>query len=94
MWVPRQAVKAGTNFQLRYRLHWASDEPDPPALARCCATRLGRGGEPGKPHPDAGHWRASFDFTAGRPGVAEMRLFLKSGGQTLSETWLYQYTTG
>ena len=44
--------------------------------------------------PDSipGHWRASFDFTAAGPGVVEMRLFLKNGDQTLSETWLYQYT--
>ena len=39
-----------------------------------------------------GHWRASFDCTAAHPGVIEMRLFLKGGDQTLSETWLYQYT--
>ena len=44
--------------------------------------------------PDSvpGHWRASFDFTAAGPGVVEMRLFLKNADQTLSETWLYQYT--
>ena len=43
--------------------------------------------------PDSvpGHWRASFDYTAAGPGVVEMRLFLKSGDQTLSETWSYQY---
>jgi glucans biosynthesis protein len=39
------------------------------------------------------HWRASFDFTAAGTGVAELRLFLKSGNQTFSETWLYQYVT-
>ena len=137
MWVPKQAAKAGTNLQLRYRLNWASDEPHPSTLARCCATRLGRGGEPGKPRPPGvrkfvveflggrlanlpygtkpqpiltassgtfsdvfteavpdsvpGHWRALFDFTAAHPGVVEMRLFLKNGDETLSETWLYQY---
>lgn len=137
MWVPKQDAKAGTNLRLRYRLYWAADEPHPPMLARCIATRLGRGGEPGKPRPKGvrkfvveflggplatlpfgtkpqpilsapsgtfsyvfteavpdgvpGHWRASFDFTASGPGVVEMRLYLKSGDQTLSETWLYQY---
>jgi periplasmic glucans biosynthesis protein len=42
--------------------------------------------------PDSvpGHWRASFDYTASGPGVVEMRLFLKTGDQTLSETWSYQ----
>jgi periplasmic glucans biosynthesis protein len=140
MWVPKQPAKAGTNYQLRYKLHWSADEPHPTTLARCLGTRLGRGGEPGKPRPagvckfvveflggplanlpfgtkpeavlttssgtfsyvfteavpDAvpGHWRASFDFTAAHPGVIEMRLYLKNGGQTLSETWLYQYTAG
>ena len=137
MWVPKQPAKAGTNLQLRYRLYWSADEPHPSSLARCVATRMGRGGEPGKPRPKGvrkfeveflggplaglpfgtkpepilwaasgafsyvfteavpdsvpGHWRASFDYTAAGPGVVEMRLFLKSGDQTLSETWSYQY---
>jgi len=140
MWVPQQPAKAGTNYQLRYKLHWSADEPHPTTLARCFATRLGRGGEPGKPRPPGvrkfvvdffggplanlpygtkpepiltassgtfsyvfteavpdgvpGHWRASFDFAAAHPGVVEMRLFLKDSDQTLSETWLYQYTAG
>jgi len=29
--------------------------------------------------------------TAAGPEVVDMRLFLKNGEQTLSETWLYQY---
>jgi glucans biosynthesis protein len=138
MWVPKQPAKAGTDLRVRYRLYWSADEPHPSTLARCVATRMGRGGEPGKPRPKGvrkfvveflagplasmpfgtkpqpilsattgtfsyvfteavpdgipGHWRASFDFTAAGPGVVEMRLFLKSGDQTLSETWSYQYT--
>jgi len=137
MWVPKQPAKAGTDLKVRYRLYWSADEPHPSTLARCMATRLGRGGEPGKPRPKGvrkfvveflggplaglpfgtkpqpvlsaasgtfsyvfteavpdgvpGHWRASFDFTAAGPGVVEMRLFLKNGEQTLSETWAYQY---
>jgi glucans biosynthesis protein len=137
MWVPKNPPQAGTQLQLRYRLHWNADEPYQTPLARCVATRLGRGGEPGKPRPPGvrklvveffggplaglpfgtkpepiltatsgrfsnvftepvpdgidGHWRASFDFAADGPGIVEMRLFLKSGEQTLSETWLYQY---
>ena len=39
----------------------------------------------------AGHWRALFDFTASGTDVVDMRLYLKVGDQTLSETWLYQY---
>jgi periplasmic glucans biosynthesis protein len=137
MWTPKQAAKAGTSFRLRYRLYWKANEPHQTTLARCVATRLGRGGEAGKPRPkgvykfvveflggplvglafgvkpqpvlrassgtfssvltDAvpdsipGHWRAQFDFTPAGPNVVDMRLFLKNGDQTLSETWLYQY---
>jgi len=38
-----------------------------------------------------GHWRAQFDFTGAGPKVIDMRLYLKDGEQTLSETWLYQF---
>ncbi len=51
MWVPRQAARAGASFRLRYRLYWSAEEPHPTALARCVATRLGRGGQPGQPRP-------------------------------------------
>ena len=51
MWVPKEPARAGGNYQLRYRLYWAADEPHPTALARCVATRLGRGGQPGQPRP-------------------------------------------
>src|SRR3569833_3248885 len=43
------------------------------------------------PDSVAGHWRAQFDFTASGSDVVDMRLYLKVGNQTLSETWLYQY---
>ncbi|APW38653.1 glucan biosynthesis protein D [Rhodoferax koreense] len=39
----------------------------------------------------AGHWRAQFDFTAEGMEPVDMRLYLKNGDQTLSETWSYQY---
>jgi periplasmic glucans biosynthesis protein len=38
-----------------------------------------------------GHWRAQFDLTVEGPDPVEMRLFLRSGDKTLSETWLHQY---
>ncbi len=38
-----------------------------------------------------GHWRAQFDFTGNSGSVVDIRLYLKDGSQTLSETWLYQY---
>ncbi len=51
MWVPEQPAKAGSHHHFRYRLHWLADEPFPSPLARCGATRLGRGGVPGAPRP-------------------------------------------
>jgi glucans biosynthesis protein len=38
-----------------------------------------------------GHWRAQFDFTVQGTEPVEMRLFLRNGGQALSETWACQY---
>jgi len=51
MWVPADPILAGLNLSLKYRLHWVVDEPYPSELARCVATRLGRGGQPGLPRP-------------------------------------------
>jgi periplasmic glucans biosynthesis protein len=51
MWVPEAPAVAGTNVDLAYRLYWAADEPFPTPLARCVATRIGKGGQPGKPRP-------------------------------------------
>jgi glucans biosynthesis protein len=138
MWVPREKVKAGSSHRLRYRLHWQAEEPFKTDLARCVATRIGRGGEPAQrlpgvhkfevefkggaldrlapgatveavltvargtisnvisevvPNGVAGHWYTRFDF--GLPekdtDAVDIRLFLRSGKQTLTETWLYQY---
>jgi glucans biosynthesis protein len=138
MWVPEKAATAGSEVNLSYRLYWRADEPFPTDLARCVATRLGNGGQPGQPRPKGvrkfmvefqgpllenlpfgvkpeavlwasrgsfsyvfteavpddvpGHWRAQFDFTVGGgTEPVEMRLFLRSGGKVLSETWLFQY---
>ncbi len=51
MWVPEKAATAGSEVNLSYRLYWAADEPFPAELARCVATRLGKGGQPGQPRP-------------------------------------------
>jgi glucans biosynthesis protein len=51
MWVPTAPARAGTSYRLRYRLHWLADEPYPTSLARCVASRLGNGGQPGQPRP-------------------------------------------
>jgi periplasmic glucans biosynthesis protein len=46
-----------------------------------------------EPVPDdvAGHWRAQFDLAVAGTEPVELRLYLRSGEQTLSETWAYQY---
>jgi glucans biosynthesis protein len=51
MWVPETPPGAGTEIALAYRLHWLADEPYPGGVARCVATRLGNGGQPGQPRP-------------------------------------------
>jgi glucans biosynthesis protein len=38
-----------------------------------------------------GHWRAQFDLTVDGNEPVEMRLFLRSGEQLLSESWMFQY---
>lgn len=50
-WVPEAPPKAGAQIDLGYRLYWQADEPHPGDLARCVATRLSRGGQPGQPRP-------------------------------------------
>jgi len=50
-WVPEKPAAPGSDFELSYRLYWLADEPFPTDLARCVATRLGRGGQPGQPRP-------------------------------------------
>jgi glucans biosynthesis protein len=50
-WRPQDPARAGNSYRLKYRLHWLADEPYPAPQARCVATRIGRGGQPGKPRP-------------------------------------------
>ena len=38
-----------------------------------------------------GHWRAQFDLTVDGPDPVEMRCFLQANGETLTETWMFQY---
>jgi glucans biosynthesis protein len=52
MWVPDKPATPGSEFNIRYKLHWVADEPRSANLARCVATRLGNGGQPGQPRPD------------------------------------------
>jgi len=63
-WVPETPPAPGTPIELGYRLHWLADEPYPSDLARCVATRLGRGGQPGQPRP-AGVRKFVVEFLGG-----------------------------
>jgi glucans biosynthesis protein len=51
-WQPAEPARMGMQYDYRYRLHWLADEPYPARdLARVVATRIGRGGQPGRPRP-------------------------------------------
>jgi glucans biosynthesis protein len=43
-------------------------------------------------HPEIGGVRCSFDLQAGNNELIEMRLFLRSNDQAISESWLYRWT--
>ncbi|MGI6246395.1 MAG: glucan biosynthesis protein [Pseudochelatococcus sp.] len=43
------------------------------------------------PNDVPGHWRAQFDLTVEGAEPVELRLFLRAGERTLSETWAFQY---
>lgn len=60
-WRPAEPAHAKGSYRLRYRLHWLADEPYPAAVARCVATRIGRGGQPGKPRPK-GVYKFAIEF--------------------------------
>jgi glucans biosynthesis protein len=50
-WVPETPAVAGSEFNIAYKLHWRAGQPYSSNLARCVATRLGDGGQPGQPRP-------------------------------------------
>jgi glucans biosynthesis protein len=60
-WRPQAPARAGDSYRLQYRMYWLGDEPFPPRVARCVATRIGRGGQPGKPRPK-GVYKFSVEF--------------------------------
>ena len=64
-WQPSAPAKSGDRLVLDYRLYWQNDEPFPPkAAARVVATRVGRGGIPGRPVPK-NQWKFVIDFEGG-----------------------------
>jgi glucans biosynthesis protein len=64
-WVPEHAPAPGTQLDLSYRLHWLADEPYPGPLARCVATRVGEGGEPGHDDRTPGSRKFVVEFLGG-----------------------------
>jgi glucans biosynthesis protein len=64
-WVPEHAPAPGAQFDLSYRLHWLADEPYPGPLARCVATRVGEGGEPGRDDRTPGSRKFVVEFLGG-----------------------------
>jgi glucans biosynthesis protein len=64
-WNPAEPARAGKSFRFNYRLHWLKGEPYPATqLASVFATRIGRGGQPGKPRP-AGVTKFVVEFAGG-----------------------------
>ncbi|MEY4582750.1 MAG: hypothetical protein RL701_7453, partial [Pseudomonadota bacterium] len=66
-WTPKAPTKAGDALRYKYRLHWLADEPYPATnVAHVAATRIGRGGEPGKPRAARGIAKFVVEFE-GKP---------------------------
>lgn len=66
-WTPSAPAKKGDALRYKYRTHWLADEPFPATnIAHVFATRIGRGGEPGKPRPPHGIAKFVVEF-AGKP---------------------------
>ncbi|MFT4149373.1 MAG: glucan biosynthesis protein [Paracoccaceae bacterium] len=66
-WVPEAPAVKGNSYRLHYRLYWQNTEPFPAEnIAQTVASRMGFGGEPGKPRP-ADQYRFGVEFD--RPSV-------------------------
>ena len=65
-WLAEKPTRSGDALRFRYRLHWLEAEPGFPVdvLARAVGTRIGRGGQSGKPAPMA---RPSSAWSSGKP---------------------------
>lgn len=68
-WVPEGPAQKGQSYTLHYRLYWQNTEPFPATnIAQTVATRMGSGGEPGKPRPP-NLYRLAVEFD--RPEVMQ-----------------------
>lgn len=91
MWVPDAPHGAGSHIAIAYRLHWLADEPYPGELARCVATRLGRGGQPGQPRPK-GVRKFMVEFLGGPLKTLPMGVLPEAVLTTSRGTFSYIYT--
>jgi glucans biosynthesis protein len=68
-WLTDRPTRAGDAFNYHYHLHWVAEQPFFPGdqLARVVATRMGRGGQPGRPRP-RGVYKISVEFLGGTLG--------------------------
>jgi periplasmic glucans biosynthesis protein len=66
-WLPKRPVNAGDELAFSYRLHWTSEEPFVPPIARVVSTRRGRGGRPGVVERHA-YVKYVIDFAGGEIG--------------------------
>ena len=79
MWVPQKKARAKDSYRLRYRLYWQAEEPFATNLARCVATRIGRGGESAK--RPKGVRKFEVEFTGILPGVHPEAVVTSTGGR-------------
>ncbi len=83
-WTPKERYRGGSHHEVRYKLHWRTNEPYPSALAQVVATRLGAGGIPGRP-PLKGTVKYVVDFRGGKldqyrnRGDVELNVSAQSG---------------
>lgn len=69
IWVPEAPATKGSSYSLHYKLFWLNEEPyEAENIAQTVATRVGTGGEPGKPRPD-NQYRIAVEFD--RPSVMQ-----------------------
>ena len=69
-------------------INWSSPVIEPPRVGN--ARR--QSGPYLRPLPEIGGWRRTFDLSREGTALINIRLFLRLGPSTLTETWLYLWT--
>jgi glucans biosynthesis protein len=78
-WQPEREAGAGAEWALDYTLHWVSEEPYIPPVARVVHTRLGRPGAPGQHEARDPHGRKFvIEFIGGPFADMEQRFDLEA----------------